>query len=249
MKAMILCAGYGTRLGDLTKEMPKPMLPINGKPLLEYLIKHLRANRITEIAINLHFKPEIISNYFGDGSAFGVRLTYSFESELLGTAGGVKKSEPFFKESGPFLVQYGDILTDQDFLSFYRFHQSKKALATLLVHQRAKSNSVIGLDSEGRITGFLERPDDEERKKIISSWVNSGVAILDPKIFSYIPKGKPCDLPRDVYINLITSNRLFAFPLSGYRCAIDSPERYKESSEAISSGRCMIEARKNGFHD
>jgi mannose-1-phosphate guanylyltransferase len=249
MKAMILCAGYGTRLGDLTKETPKPMLPLNGRPLLEYLIIHLRTQGIADIAINLHYKPEIISNYFGNGSAWGVHLTYSFESELLGTAGGIKKMESFFSNDEPFLIHYGDILTDQDFLSIIQFHVNKKALATLLVHQRVKSNSVIRFDSENRINGFLERPNDEERLKIDSSWVNSGIAILSPEIFTFIPQGKLCDLPADVYIGLVKSKRLFAYPLSGYRCAIDSSDRYREAEQAISSGKCSIRVKENDFND
>jgi NDP-sugar pyrophosphorylase family protein len=248
MKAMILCAGFGTRLGNLTKETPKPMLPINGHPLLEYLIAHLRANQITEIMVNLHFMPEIITNYFGDGSKFGVHLTYSFEPELLGTAGGIKKAGYFFKDQGPFLVQYGDILTDQNFLDLYNYHMQPQALATLLLHQRVKSNSVISLDENNKIIGFLERPSDEERKGVVSPWVNSGVAILDPEILAHIPAEKPCDLPRDIYSNLFQTTCLFGFPLTGYRCAIDSPQRYVEASDAISSKNCMIEMNNNILH-
>jgi len=232
-KAMILAAGYGTRLGDLTKEIPKPMLPIQGRPLLEYLVVHLRRHGFNKICINLHYMPDIIINYFGDGSKLGVELTYSYEPELLGTAGGVKKMEDFLKTDGPFLVQYGDVLTDQDFSAMMDFHNSKKALATILLHQRHKSNSVVSLDMENKIIGFLERPTDEERKNFISPWVNSGVAILDQEIFNYIPANKNCDLPKEIYSMLITSGRLYGFFLSGHRCAIDSPQRFMEAQKSL----------------
>jgi mannose-1-phosphate guanylyltransferase len=97
MKAMVLSAGYGTRLGDLTREIPKPMLDVNGHPILTYILANLKKHGFTEVAINLHFRPELIREYFGDGKNIGLRLTYSYEPELLGTAGGVKNVQPFFE--------------------------------------------------------------------------------------------------------------------------------------------------------
>src|SRR5581483_8245973 len=146
MRAMVLCAGYGTRLGELTKEIPKPMLDLNGHPILEYILAHLRANHFDSVAVNLHFLPEMIRGYFADGQKVGISLKYSHEEQLLGTAGGIKKMEAFLKESDPFLVQYGDVITDQDFAPLLRFHQERNGLATLLLHQRLKSNSVVILD-------------------------------------------------------------------------------------------------------
>src|SRR4051812_4239401 len=103
MKAMVLCAGYGTRLGEMTREIPKPMLPLHGRPMLAWILAHLRASGFTRVAINLHFKPEMIREYFGDGSADGLEITYSDEPALLGTAGGVKKMESFLRNGEPFL--------------------------------------------------------------------------------------------------------------------------------------------------
>jgi len=228
MKAMILSAGYGTRLGNVTKETPKPMLDVNGKPMLEYIINNLRKHGFNQLAINLHFMPEVIKEYFSDGSNFGVKIVYSYEEELLGTAGGVKKMESFFIDESPFLVHYGDVITNQDFSAMLRFHMKKKALATLLLHQRKKSNSVVSLDEENRVIGFLERPTDEERKGIKSPWVNSGVCICEPEILKLIPEGKACDLPRDIFSKNISSGRFFGFPLNAYRCAIDSFERLEQ---------------------
>ncbi|MCL4788750.1 MAG: nucleotidyltransferase family protein [Verrucomicrobia bacterium] len=240
MKAMLLCAGYGTRLGELTREIPKPMLPLNHYPMLAYLIAHLKRQGFDEIAINLHFKPELIQNYFGDGSRFGVKLTYSHEPVLLGTAGGVKNVERFLRAEPAFLVQYGDILTDQDFTVMLRFHRERSALITLLVHQRARSNSVVALDAERRITSFVERPTEEARQGQTSPWVNSGVCVCAPEVLEHIPSNTACDLPRDVFPRLVGTGRLFGFPLSGYRVAVDSPERFAEARAALAQGRCHI---------
>lgn len=241
MKAMILSAGYGTRLGDLTRDLPKPMLDLHGRPLLEYIIRHLRRHGFDQIALNLHFKPELIQNYFGQGDRWGVELVYSYEAELLGTAGGVKKMEPFLGIGDDFLIHYGDILTDQNFTAMLHFHRQHNALVTLLLHQRAVSNSVVSLDDTGRIVGFLERPSAEARRGITSTWVNSGVYLCAPGFLAEIPGGQVCDLPRDVFPGLVAGGRLYGFALSGYRCAIDSPERLTEARAAIIEQRCQVD--------
>lgn len=240
MKAMVLCAGLGTRLGELTREIPKPMLAIQGQPLLAYLLGNLRRYGFNQIAINLHFKPELIRDHFGDGIRDKLELTYSYEPNLLGTAGGVKNMEVFFRGESAFLVHYGDILTDQDFTAMLAFHRERRALATLLVHQRLKSNSIVNLDETGRITAFLERPDEKSRAGQLSRWVNSGVCICAPEVLDTIPAGVPCDLPRDIFPKLIASGRVYGFGLTGYRCAIDSPERLAEARAAQADGRCHV---------
>jgi len=240
MKAMVLCAGFGTRLGDLTREIPKPMLPLQGRPILEYIIANLRAHGFGDIAVNLHFLPEVVRGHFGDGSKMGVSISYSDEERLLGTAGGLKKMEAFLSGSDPFLAHYGDIVTDQDFSAMLAFHRQRGALATLLLHQRAKSNSVVTLDDESRIVGFLERPSEEARRGATSNWVNSGICLCSPEIFKHIASGVPSDLPRDIFTKLVPKGRLFGFPLSGYRCAIDSTERLAEARAAIAEGRCKV---------
>lgn len=246
MKAMVLCAGLGTRLGELTREIPKPMLTLAGRPLLAYLLGNLRRHGFDQIAINLHFKPEMIREHFGGANRDPLALTYSYEPKLLGTAGGVKNLEAFFRDETAFLVHYGDILTDQDFTAMLAFHRERGALATLLVHQRLKSNSIVNLDETGRITAFLERPDEKSRAGQSSRWVNSGVCICAPEVLDAIPAGVTCDLPRDIFPKLIASNRVYGFPLTGYRCAIDSPERLAEARAAQADGRCRavpIEAK------
>ena len=226
---MVLSAGFGTRMGELTREIPKPMLPLNGRPILEWILAHLSFHGFNEVAVNLHFRPELIRRHFGDGGKLRLKLTYSDEPQLLGTAGGVKNMESFLRASDPFLVQYGDVVTDQDFLPMLKFHREKSALATLLLHERAKSNSVVTLDGENRIVGLLERPSEDERRGATSSWVNSGICLCHPQILDSIPPDAPCDLPRDIFPKLLGAGRIFGFPLTGKRCAIDSPERLADA--------------------
>lgn len=240
MKAMILCAGFGTRLGHLTAGVPKPLLDLNGRPMIEYILVNLRRAGFDEIMINLHFKPEMIRKSLGDGSRYELRLSYSEEPTLLGTAGGVKNVEHFFAGGEEFLVHYGDIVTDQDFAPMLGFHRANHALATLLIHERSRSNSVVALDSENRIIDFLERPDDVARQNMSSVWVNSGVCICSRQVLSMIPPDKACDLPRDIFPRLVATRRFFGYPLSGYRCAVDSPERLTEATVAVANGRCCI---------
>jgi NDP-sugar pyrophosphorylase family protein len=236
MKAVVLCAGYGTRLGGLVAELPKPMLPLGDRPLLEHILRRLARHGFDQIALNLHFRPEVIRDYFGDGARLGIRLVYSYEAELLGTAGGAKKMADLLGGDGPFLIQYGDVLTDQDFTAMLRFHRQRQALATLLVHRRPGSNSVVVLDEDRRIVQFLERPTQAQREGVASPWVNSAVSICDAELIEAIPTTGACDLPRDIYTKLVATRRLFAFPLEGYRCAVDSPERLAEARAAIAQG-------------
>jgi mannose-1-phosphate guanylyltransferase/phosphomannomutase len=244
MKAMVLCAGYGTRLGDLTREIPKPMLPLGDRPMLEYVLCHLRRHGFDQVAINLHFMPEVIQNHFSDGSRWGLRLTYSHEPQLLGTAGGTKRMESFFQGDEPFLVHYGDIVTNQDFTAMLGFHQERKALATLLVHQRARSNSALSVDALGRIERFLERPPDAHWNTVSGAWVFSGIAICQPELLDLIAAETFCDFPRDVFVRLAATRRLFAFPLTGRRTAVDSPERLAEARQGVAEGVFRVEGKE-----
>jgi mannose-1-phosphate guanylyltransferase/phosphomannomutase len=229
VKAVVLSAGYGTRLGELTQDTPKAMLPVAGRPILEHLIRHLARHGFDEIAVNLHFRPELIRAYFGDGAAFGVRLTYLDEPELLGTAGTLTSLRAFL-EDGPFLVQYGDVLTDHDFSALAGFHAERDALLTLLVHERPGSNSVVVLDGERRITEFVERPSLAHPVRRQSSWVNSGVCMCGPRLLELLPP-PPSDLARDVLPALVGRPDVFAQPLAGLRIAVDSPERYGQATQ------------------
>ena len=238
MKALVLCAGYGTRLGDLTKTRPKVMLPISGEPLLAYTLRYLAYFGFDQVAINLHFMPDLIVNRFGDGAEFGIEIHYSYEETLLGTAGAVKRLERYFSDEEDFLVMYGDLLVDQDLSALLAFHHEKNASATLLLHRRVGSNSMVHMDGANRIVHFLERPAEGERRPASHDvWVNSGLQVLNRRMLNAIPPDQSSDLPRDVYTTVLGAKPIYGFPLSGYRCAIDSPQRYAEAQEAVATGQ------------
>ena len=240
MKAIVLCAGYGTRMGDLTREISKPMLPIQGKPLLEYTVRYLKHNGFDDIAINLHFKPELISDYFGTGAAWGVTIHYAYEETLLGTAGALRNFTDFLAATEDFLVIYGDLLVDEDLGPLLEMHRQHQATGTLVVHQRPNSNSLIQMDDRNRIIAFVERPSGSERQANSYPWVNSGIQLLNRRILNCVPQHSPADLPRDVYVPNLASESFYGKPLTGYRCALDSPNRYIEAQQAVAERRYKI---------
>lgn len=224
--AMILCAGFGTRLGDLTKNSPKPMLKLGDKPILEHTINHLKRHNIENIVINLHYFAEHITSYFEDGSNFGVNINYSYEEYPLGTSGAVKKVQNILSEADNFLVLYGDVITNQNYTDLINFHKSKAdATGSIIIHEREKSNSIVEISGDNKILKFLERPPESELKIKKQNWVNSGLYCFDKKIFNFIPDGVS-DFPKDIFPKLVQAGNLYGFPLSGYRCAVDSQERY-----------------------
>jgi len=243
VKALVLCAGLGTRLGALTAETPKAMLPVGGEPLLAHTLRHLARQGMHDVTVNLHFRAESIRAFFGSGAAFGVRLRYLDEPSLLGTAGTVRSLAPHLDPKDDLLVLYGDLLLDQDFGEMASVHRDRAADATLLLHQRLGSNSLVRMDVDGRITAFLERPTEEQRRASPHPWVNSGAAILGHRAREAIPPHAPVDLPRDVWQPSVDRLRLFGVPLSGYRCAVDSPQRLAEADAAFREGRYGLRKR------
>jgi mannose-1-phosphate guanylyltransferase / phosphomannomutase len=196
MKAMILAAGEGTRLRPLTLETPKPLLPVDGVPLIAYILTWLGGYGITDVAINLCHLGDKIKLFLGDGSHFRMRVTYSEETSPLGTAGGVKKIADFF--DGPFIVVYGDNLTDFDLSSMIRFHQQKKAAATMALFKPSDPSQVgmIAMDKDGRISELIEKPKQTTagiHGLPSSGLANAAVYVLEPKVLSYIEEGKVSD--------------------------------------------------------
>jgi NDP-sugar pyrophosphorylase family protein len=240
MKAIVLCAGRGTRLGDLTRHTPKPMLPIQGRPLLGYILAHLAGQGYRDIGINLHHLAGGITDHFRDGSRFGVNIHYEYETDLLGTAGALGNFSGWLQGEASFLVQYGDVLTNQDFSLLEAVHVETDALATLLLHRRDGSNSIIEIDARGRILTFVERPGPNAIPKAGHQWVNSGVQILSREVLDLLPASGIADLPADIYVPHVSDRVLVGVPLTGYRCAVDSPARYEEARNAIATGRFRI---------
>jgi len=234
---MILAAGLGTRLYPLTKDIPKCMVEINGKPLIEHQIKWLRDNGITEIAINLHYLPEKIKEYLSDGSKLGVKLTYSFEEKLMGTAGGVKKIKDFFDE--PFLVFYGDEFTDLDLNELTAYHQSKNAFLTICIRKKpagSKASNIIKLNENKRIMGFVEKP-SEELVRILNlpNLANCGIYICNQEILEKLPESTFYDFGRDVFPDLVKQKEVYGFiiPDQYYWCEIGRLEKYQKYKPEI----------------
>ncbi|EKE02639.1 MAG: hypothetical protein ACD_20C00350G0017 [uncultured bacterium] len=225
-QAMILCAGFGTRLNELTQNTPKAMLKIGDKPILEHTIIHLRKSGIKRIVINLHYLAEQITSYFEDGKRWDVEIIYSYEDAPLGTAGAVKNVQDILSESENFLVLYGDVVANQDYSEFINFHKSKQdAISSIILHERLKSNSIVEINDNNRIVKFIERPSETETRNKKQNWVNSSLYCFNREVLDIIPEGK-CDFPKDIFPKLIEMGVLYGFPLTGYRCAVDSPERY-----------------------
>lgn len=232
MKAIILAAGLGTRLMPLTKSIPKPLLPLNGKPLIQRNIEWLRSNGIKEIAINLHHLPEKIKTFLGDGSKFGVRITYSYEKNIMGTAGGVKNLENFAKNSA-FMVYYGDNITNLNIKKLVSFHKNKGGIATICLHpikeEELKDSSIVELDNKSKLLGFQEKPGREALGKINGKcYSNAGIYILEPEIFNFIEKNKFADFAKDIFPMLIKKGKkLYGYPLDCFWAEIGNAEKYK----------------------
>jgi NDP-sugar pyrophosphorylase family protein len=234
---MLLAAGEGRRLGSTTLDRPKPMLEIAGRPILEHNVRFLARYGIRDLVVNLHHCPEAITQYFGDGASCGVRISYSYEPALLGTAGAVKKVSQHFDET--FIVMYGDNLTTCDLSRFIDFHRRKGGVATVALFHRedATSSGIAELDGDDRIVRFLEKPRPDE---VFSRWVNAGILVIEPAVLDFIPPGCASDFGRDALPALLAAGQ----PIYGYRMTeelwwVDSPEdleRTRRSFEASASG-------------
>jgi mannose-1-phosphate guanylyltransferase/mannose-1-phosphate guanylyltransferase/phosphomannomutase len=181
---MVLAAGLGTRLRPITYEMPKPMVPVLNKPVMEHILLLLARHGFTATIANLHWFPELIKEHFGDGSRLGVELSYSYEEQLLGTSGGVRNAAGFLGDS--FLVISGDALTDIDLSAMREFHESHDGIATLAT-KRVEDTSQFGVaitGADGRIQGFQEKPDPSEA---LSDLANCGIYMFRKEIFDFFP--------------------------------------------------------------
>jgi len=184
MRAMVLAAGLGTRLRPITQAMPKPMVPVVNRPVMEHIARLLARHGFTETIANLHWFPELIESHFGDGSEFGLELSYSREERLLGTAGGVRNAAGFLGDS--FLVISGDALTDIDLTAMREFHESHDGIASLAT-KRVGDTSEFGVvitGEDGRIQGFQEKPETSEA---LSDLANCGVYMFRAEIFDFFP--------------------------------------------------------------
>ena len=240
MKAMILAAGFGTRLKPLTNKLPKPLFPVLNRPILEHAINFLSTHGIKEIAINLHHKSEKIIDYFGDGKDFRVNLHFSKEENILGTAGGIKKLQSFFKNE-TFLVINSDILADVNLNNVLKFHKEKNSKLTLVVRQdpnAEKYDSIQRID-EGRIVHFLGRSikNSEPTTKVMFT----GIQIMEPEIFSRIPENKFCGTVEDVFPGMIQDELpVYSFLHKGYWIDMGTSETYIQAQMDALDGKIPL---------
>ncbi len=235
MKAIILAAGEGTRLRPLTLTMPKPLVPVVHTPLLARTVELLRRQGVTELAVNLYHKPEVIQAHFGDS------LTYSQEAQLLGTAGGVKQLAGFLDTT--FAVLYGDNLYDFALEPLRAFHRANNALATIATFETPNPTAcgLVVSDAMGRVTRFQEKPRPDE---VFTNTANAGVYILEPEVLEHIPPGVPCDFGHDIFPALLerAPGRIFALPLGGYLRDTGTPENYRQANWDL------LERGESGIH-
>jgi len=240
VKAMILAGGLSTRLYPLTKQVPKPLVPVAGVPNAAHLLRYLRAYGFDEVAINVHYLADAIVAALGDGSQFGVGLHYSHEPELLGSAGGVKKIESFFGNE-PFLVIGCDEVTDIHLDRLVAFHHERDALATigLVECENVDQYGVVVLDDRGKIVGFQEKP---AKGTELSTLVNTGVYFFSPKIFNHIPPAEFYDFGKQVFPSLqAAGERFFGFDARGaYWADIGTPDEYRRASFDVVRGVIRI---------
>ena len=238
MKAAIMAGGFGTRLRPLTSNIPKPMIPVANKPMMEHVVDLLRDHGITDLVTLLHFQPELIEGHFGDGSEFGVRMIYVNAAEDYGTAGAVKNAERHFE--GPFLVISGDLLTDFNLAAAVDFHRERGADLTILLTrvENPLPYGVVITEPDGCISRFLEKPTWSE---VFSDTVNTGIYLLDPSVLDLIPPKREFDFSRDLFPLLMREGKkLFGYIAPGYWRDIGDLLEYRLVHQDILAGTVKV---------
>jgi mannose-1-phosphate guanylyltransferase len=236
---MVLAAGLGTRLRPLTYELPKPMVPVLGRPVMGHILRLLEAHGFRDVIANLHYFPDQVRDTFGDGSDYGLQLEYRFEEELLGTAGGVRNVRDHFGDE-TFLIVSGDALTDVDLSALWRRHQQSGGIGTLAlkrVHDTREYGVVI-VDDDGRIQGFQEKPDPAEA---LSDLGNCGIYIFEPEIFDHFPDRPFVDWAKDVFPVLLERDVGFhGAEIDDYWNDVGSMQEYRQGNFDALEGRVHL---------
>jgi len=250
MKAVVMAGGFGTRIQPLTNSRPKPMLPIINKPMMEHTMMTLRDLGITEFIILLYFKPEVIQNYFGDGSDFGINITYVVPDDDYGTAGAVKLAQEYIGDDN-FIIISGDLVTDFNFKKIFNYHKLKnsKLTITLTSVDNPLEFGVVIANEDGKIEKFLEKPSWGE---VFSDTINTGIYIIEPEILDYIPPNENYDFAKDLFPKLMSEGiDIMAGYAKGYWRDVGNPESYREVYEDILSKKVKfkIDGYKYKFPD
>jgi mannose-1-phosphate guanylyltransferase len=242
---MLLAAGLGTRLRPLTYELPKPMVPILGRPVMEHILRLMARHGFDDVVANLHYFPDLIRSRFGDGSDYGVRLVYSYEPELMGTAGGVGNVRDHFGGE-TFLIISGDALTDVDLTALWEAHKRKGGIATLAL-KRVDDPSQLGVvivNEDGRIQGFQEKPDPAEA---LSNLGNCGIYVFEPEIFDYFPEREFVDWAMDVFPRLLAEDvSFYGHEVEEYWNDVGSLEEYRQGNFDALEGKVRVDMPGTG---
>lgn len=242
MKVVIMAGGKGTRIAQVNATVPKPMIPIEGKPILEYQIETLKKQGYTDIILIVGHMGNVIQKYFGDGSAFGVQISYIVEEQPLGTAGALY----FLKDEiqNDFLLLNGDIIFDVDIQKFLEYHCNQRTVATILTHPNSHpyDSGIIIADDKNRVTNWLHKEDERLWYK---NRVNAGLHMFSPRIFESFHEAKKCDLDRDVLKPLIKEGELSVYDSPEYIKDMGTPDRYYAVIEDIKSGKVSAKNLKN----
>lgn len=228
MKAVIMAGGEGTRLRPLTCHIPKPMVPVANTPVMEHIINLLKKHNITEIATTLYYMPNIIVDYFQDGSKLGVNLKYFIEETPLGTGGSVLNTDKFLDDT--FIVISGDAYTNIDLTKAVEYHKAKKSKATLILKKQSIpiEYGIVITDEQGKIIRFLEKPSWGE---VFSDTVNTGIYILEPEVFNYYKKGENFDFSKDLFPKLLKDNiPMYGYITDEYWCDIGDINSYRQTN-------------------
>jgi len=244
MKAVVMAGGFGSRIQPLTHSRPKPMLPIMNKPMMEHTMIMLKDLGISEFIVLLYFKPEIIQDYFKDGSNFGIKITYIVPDNDYGTAGAVNLAKDAIDDDN-FIIISGDLVTDFDFKKLFDFHKKKKSKLSigLTSVENPLQFGVVIANEEDKIEKFLEKPSWGE---VFSDTINTGIYVIEPEILDFIPDNKNFDFAKDLFPLLMKKEiALMACTLSGYWRDVGNPESYREVYEDILSQRVAFNI--NGY--
>ncbi|MBN2543613.1 NTP transferase domain-containing protein [bacterium] len=239
MKAVIMAGGFGTRLRPLTFDVPKPMVPILNRPIMEYNVKLLKKHGITDIVSSLYYQPEIIKKYFKDGSQLGVDISYVMASEDLGTAGSVKNA--IGNNQDRLIIISADVLTDFDLNSAIRYHERNDAFATIVLTrvENPLAFGIVIMDDNGKITRFLEKPGWGQ---VFSDTINTGIYILEPEVLDWIPEAEEYDFSKDLFPLLLSKRKpLYGFITEGYWRDIGNHKDYYLANKDALNGLVNLE--------
>lgn len=242
MRTVIMAGGKGTRIAQVNAEVPKPMIPIDGKPILEYQINTLKKQGFTDIILVIGYKGQYIHDYFGDGKEFGVSLEYVVEQEPLGTAGALFYLKDKIAED--FLLLNGDIIFDVDIQRFASHHNKAGTIATILTHPNNHpfDSGIINADDKGIVTNWLHK---ENERLWYKNRVNAGLHMLSPRIFDFFSCPQRKDLDRDILKPLIAYRELSIYDSPEYVKDMGTPDRYRSVINDIRSGKVSAKNLQN----